>query len=84
MVILGFAGWGWVLGGLGGLDLWVWFGGIWVWWWDCGFVVWITAIRGKKGALCGCFGGNLGRFGLWREIRPGELSNCGKFVHFSK
>ena len=58
MVILGFAGFGWVLGGLGGLDL----GGLCV----CGV---------KMGLCVGVLGGNLGRVGLWWEIRPRKLSN---------
>lgn len=44
MVILGFAGFGWVLGGFGGLDL-----GRLVWW-DLGAVVWLVV--GWVGCVC--------------------------------
>lgn len=59
-----------------GLCLWVWFGGLWDFGGDCGLWGRVVHVRGKNGALCGCFGGNLGRVGLWWEIRPGNCPIC--------
>lgn len=60
MVILGFAGFGWVLGGFGGLDLGrlVWWGGcgmvgLWVRWWGC-------ACTGRKSGFVWVFGWEFG------------------------
>lgn len=74
-----------------GLGLWVWFGGIGVRWWDCGFVVWIMAVRDKKGALCGCFRMILVLYVVGGKFAPGSclicenlstLQNSQNFVNF--
>lgn len=70
MVILGFAGFGWVLGGFGGWDL-----GRLVWW-DWGVVVWLV-ICGVDCVHTGQKGGFMWVFG--REKRAG-WGLVGKFT----
>lgn len=70
---------------------WVWFGDLWVRWWGCGFWVWVACVRDEKGALCGCFGGGLGCFGIGRDWNGKDcpimenlstLQNSQNFVNF--
>lgn len=75
MVILGFAGFGWVLGGLGGFG----FVGL-VWWGGCEmvglWVLWVGCVcTGRKRGFVWVFGREFGALCGWREIRPGKLSN---------
>ena len=73
MVILGFAGFGWVLGGLGGWDL-----GRLVWW-DCGAVVglWVDGTgctcTGRKRGFVWVFWWGFGAVWALVENSPGEI-----------
>lgn len=91
MVILGFAGFGWVLRGLGGFGL----GGLvwgWVGFWRGLWVLGAGCVHtGQKGAFCGCFGGGLGCFGIGWDLNEKDcpivenlstLQNSQNFVNF--
>lgn len=77
MVILGFAGFGWVLGGFGG------FGFVGLVWWDLGVVVglWVCCVDcgymdKKRGFVWVFWGGFWGGLGFGGKFAPGSCLIC--------